>query len=432
MKKNKATKRAIITCILSLCMCVTMFIGGTYAWFTDNAKTGNTVITAGTLDVELLDAEGQSLEGKSLAFEGADENTLWEPGCTFNLQTVTVKNSGNLAFKYKVEISGVSGDIKLNDVIDWTIDYGFEGEENVLKAGESADITISAHMQESAGNDYQGLTIDNVAIAVYATQTTVESDSNGTDYDASAKYDKPLGKTELLELFASASANENGEVIINLEDNYEISNWETVALSSFSGKKVIINGNGKSISGLNAPLFKGNFTGVNGVEINDLIIKEANIVAENQNGMGVGAIVSYIEVVDNVTAFNRCKVINSTIKAINAQSASDDSGCAGGIMGYTSTNKVEFNGCEVSDCTIQGTRYAGGLIGMTYGSTFTNSTIKGCTLSCNPSYREADDVYSGLIAGHTLVNVSVIDGYTVSGNNIDTLVGRQTVVPTIK
>ena len=43
-------------------------------------------------------------------------------------------------------------------------------------------------MQESAGNSYQGLSIDGIGITVVATQDTVEADSNGTGYDAAAEY----------------------------------------------------------------------------------------------------------------------------------------------------------------------------------------------------------------------------------------------------
>ena len=41
-------------------------------------------------------------------------------------------------------------------------------------------------MQETAGNEYQGLSINGIAITVFATQDTVESDSYGHDYDKDA------------------------------------------------------------------------------------------------------------------------------------------------------------------------------------------------------------------------------------------------------
>ena len=41
-------------------------------------------------------------------------------------------------------------------------------------------------MQTTAGNEYQDEFIDGISITVYATQDTVEHDSFGNQYDASA------------------------------------------------------------------------------------------------------------------------------------------------------------------------------------------------------------------------------------------------------
>lgn len=43
-------------------------------------------------------------------------------------------------------------------------------------------------MQETAGNEYQNKSIENIAITVAATQDTVEFDSKGNQYDADAIY----------------------------------------------------------------------------------------------------------------------------------------------------------------------------------------------------------------------------------------------------
>ena len=107
-------------------------------------------------------------------------------GCTYELPELRVTNNGNLALKYKVRITGIKGSEKLNEVIDWTIDGATLGEEYHLLPEASQNITIKGHMQETAGNEYQGLKIENVAITVIAVQDTVESDSYGTTYDAQA------------------------------------------------------------------------------------------------------------------------------------------------------------------------------------------------------------------------------------------------------
>ena len=53
MENNKSTKRALLTSVLALLMCVAMLIGATFAWFTDTASTGVNKIQAGNLDVAL-------------------------------------------------------------------------------------------------------------------------------------------------------------------------------------------------------------------------------------------------------------------------------------------------------------------------------------------------------------------------------------------
>lgn len=188
MAKSKNTKRTLLASVLSTMLCIAMLIGSTFAWFTDTASTKVNKIQSGTLDVALVDAEGNSLEGKTLEWikaEGAEgEKVLWEPGCTYELQPVYVKNNGKLALKYKIVISGIVGDAELLDAIDFTygeLDVNAEGR---LAAGEtSAAITIKGHMKEDAGNEYQNKSIDGIGITVVATQNTVESDSYGNKYD---------------------------------------------------------------------------------------------------------------------------------------------------------------------------------------------------------------------------------------------------------
>ena len=153
-------------------------------------------IQAGTLDVQLLDEQGNSLERQTLSWkkaaDGANQAVLWEPGCTYELQPIVIKNAGNLALKYKIVISGIQGDAALNNAIEWTITNTSTvtalDADHALAAGASDTLTIKGHMREDAGNEYQGLSIDGIAITVVATQYTYESDSNNNQYDVNAEY----------------------------------------------------------------------------------------------------------------------------------------------------------------------------------------------------------------------------------------------------
>ena len=214
MNNKKATKRALLTSVMALVMCVVMLVGTTFAWFTDTASTGVNKIQAGNLDVALemwdgekwVDAENQTLNflQKQGEKQVPSEDILWEPGCRYQLPELRVVNKGNLALKYKIQITGIQGSAKLNEVIDWTMTMGSQdfvlGSEHSL-AAKTADngtasepIVIKGVMQTTAGNEYQGLSIDGIGITVYATQDTVENDSFGPDYDKNARYysDEPV------------------------------------------------------------------------------------------------------------------------------------------------------------------------------------------------------------------------------------------------
>ena len=212
--KKSTTKRSLLVSVLALVMCVTMLVGTTFAWFTDSASTSVNKIEAGRLNVSLQmkdnDGKWVSAEGKTLQFlvEGKipAEGTqiLWEPGCTYELPKLRIVNEGNLALKYKVVISGIQGNAELNKVIEWTMDGIELGTDVPLAKGESKDFTIKGHMLDEASNHYQGMTIDGIAITVYAKQDTVESDSKDNWYDKDAVY-----------ATAGASVKVDGNKVVN-------------------------------------------------------------------------------------------------------------------------------------------------------------------------------------------------------------------------
>ena len=237
MTNRKSTKRALLGSVVAMVLCLAMLVGATFAWFTDTASTGVNKIQAGNLDVQLqyatawdengnvtswADAQGRQLEFKKAA--GAENETiLWEPGCTYELPELRVVNKGNLALKYKVAITGINGSAKLNEVIDWTINDADLSADHSLSAGATSEaLTIKGHMKESAGNEYMNESIDGIAITVYATQDTVESDSFNSTYDESATY--PVANvTELKEALT------NGGVVAVTKDIQTNNSEDTAA-----------------------------------------------------------------------------------------------------------------------------------------------------------------------------------------------------------
>ncbi|MEF2717645.1 MAG: TasA family protein [Oscillospiraceae bacterium] len=244
MTNRKSTKRALLGSVVAMVLCLAMLVGATFAWFTDTASTGVNKIQAGNLDVQLVDENGNSLEGKTLEFKKAanaaeGEAVLWEPGCTYELPAVYVKNNGKLALKYKVTITGINGSAKLNDVIDWTINDADLSADHSLAAGATSEaLTIKGHMKESAGNEYMNESIDGIAITVAATQDTVENDSLGNTYDKDAKY--PIVAMDTLQELIN---NATEPVSAKLEGNIAGS------LTVPQGKEVTLDLNGFTLTG---------------------------------------------------------------------------------------------------------------------------------------------------------------------------------------
>ena len=155
MTNRKSTKRALLGSVMAMVLCMAMLVGATFAWFTDTASTGVNKIQAGNLDValEMKDAAGQwvSAEGKTLDFvkAAAGEQVLWEPGCTYTLPELRVVNNGNLALKYMIKITGIKGDAKLNEAIDWTI--GEDDGTPTLKSPDSPYLGKVTSVSNPAG-----------------------------------------------------------------------------------------------------------------------------------------------------------------------------------------------------------------------------------------------------------------------------------------
>ncbi len=292
MNNKRATKRALLTSVMALVMCVVMLAGTTFAWFTDTASTGVNKIQAGNLKVDIVDKEGTtSLDGKSLSFVKAGLTTdteitpaaeiLWEPGCRYLTQGFRIANKGNLALKWKAVVNkgttaANDGGFDLLDVIDFYLvtsrdvnDMGtplaeFTGN---LKKTEISDVYyIKGVMKTTAGNDYQGLTLDGISITVYATQYTHENDSFGPNYDANATYYPVLDAAgmkdalvnggnikvdanvdvgaDALVVAKDTTIDANGKTLTTTADIWDESKMDWSLISVRGGKTLTITGNG--------------------------------------------------------------------------------------------------------------------------------------------------------------------------------------------
>ena len=124
----KSKKSALLLSFTSLLLCFAMLAGSTFAWFTDTATTGVNQIKSGNLKVDIQNKEGNSLNGKTLKWvvneQVSESNVLWEPNCTYKLESFKIVNQGNLALKYQITINGITGDAKLLEAIEFIAKIG--------------------------------------------------------------------------------------------------------------------------------------------------------------------------------------------------------------------------------------------------------------------------------------------------------------------
>ena len=293
MNNKRATKRALLTSVMALVMCVVMLVGTTFAWFTDTASTGVNKIQAGNLKVDIIGETGNdhvekldftkkvnvTTDGGTTEVTPAAE-IFWEPGCRYLTEGFRIANKGNLALKWKAVVNkgttaANEGNFDLLDVIDFYLvrstdvnDMGTAlGEfSDSLKAKTNSDVYyIKGVMKTTAGNDYQGLTLDGISITVYATQDTVENDSFDNQYDKNATYypvldaagmkdalvnggnikvDANIAPTEALVATKKTTIDMNGKTIANTADVWktETNSWSLI--SARSGADLTITGNG--------------------------------------------------------------------------------------------------------------------------------------------------------------------------------------------
>ena len=276
MTSSKSTKRTLIYSTLALLMCVAMLIGTTFAWFTDTASTGVNKIVSGNLKVDIIGAKSDShiekLNFTKAATTDAEAGAeiLWEPGCRYLTEGFRIANKGNLALKWKAQVNtgttaANEGNFDLLDVIDfYLVTKAADGTETEtaldeftgnLKKTETSDVYyIKGVMQTTAGNDYQGLTLDGIGITVVATQATYEKDSIDDQYDKAAKY--PILVTTGDELQATVS-NATAPVNIVLANSITTNNFVIPA-----DKDVTLDLNGRTVknAGSHTILNQGHLT----------------------------------------------------------------------------------------------------------------------------------------------------------------------------
>ena len=289
MNNKRATKRALLTSVMALVMCVVMLLATPFAWFTDTASTGVNKIQAGNLDIEVeytLDGETwNDLDRATDIFQKG----LWEPGHT-EVVALKFKNNGNLALKYSInmnivdETAGINkfnqeyklsdylkvktlsqeasliGDICIgmafsarNDGLGYTATANFKDaavldHDLLLTPGEVGNYLImKVYMPETVGNEANAISTEKAAsirfgLNVVATQVTYEKDSFGNTYDKDATY--PVADAAALAASVADLANEgNKNVVVSVAQDMN----NIAGIKTAKGNTLTMDLNGKTL-----------------------------------------------------------------------------------------------------------------------------------------------------------------------------------------
>ena len=306
---------------------------------------------------------------------------------------------------------------------------GSKGEQKVTieanGTGISGDFNITAQKDaEAAKNEF------NITAGTFPGGINNDYLAPGANFDATTgevkmSYVAKIGDTEYPTLAdAFEATDKTGDTVIELLDDINMTgkSWTPVSVDGYHGQGVItLNGNGKTITGLSAPLFAGGFAGKSGIVIKDLTIAGADI-NDTTNNQGIGA---FINCVDSMT---RIELDNCHLK--NSKIVSTGGARVGGLIGWTSgynnqndgpvDTKVTLTNCSVENVTIEAKGSVGGLIGHAGANPATYHTITGCTvkdstLKCTEtgkSWRVGD------LVGTANVGQVTVDAATSASQNI--------------
>ena len=408
-----------------------------------NNQYGKTVFnnckfTNNTAGLSNLWNYGGETKVEECTFTGTRGIKMYNEGTLQNPPSIEIKNTNFTGMTEKAAIVvSKAANVTLNTVgaTDCTmglLQKDIEGSTDEQKVtieangtGISGDFNITAQKDaEAAKNEF------NITAGTFAGEINNDYLAPGANFDATTgevkmSYVAKIGDTEYPTLAdAFAAANKTGDTVIELLDDINMTgkNWTPVGVDGYHGQGVItLNGNGKTITGLSAPLFAGGFAGKSGIVIKDLTIAGADI-NDTTNNQGIGA---FINCVDSMT---RIELDNCHLK--NSKIVSTGDARVGGLIGWTSgynkpndgpvDTKVTLTNCSVENVTIEAKGSVGGLIGHAGANPATYHDITDCTVSgCTLTSTKDSGNYVGTLVGTANVGQITVDAASsASGNTL--------------
>lgn len=253
---KKSTNKALALSAIAVLACVSLLIGATFAWFTDSVTSAGNKIEAGTLQIDLEMLDGNDWVSIKEDPQPIFDYDRWEPGYT-EVKVLKIVNKGSLALKWVAKFQSAVELSELADVIDVYVltstgEIGYPDDRdlagytkvgtvaqfvNTLEqttygsllpqgtAGDVAYLGIALKMQESAGNQYQDLSLGGAFdIQIFATQYTYEEDSFDELYDENAWHPEMTVYTaeDLVAALSSAPAGTVVSIANDIEVNGDL------------------------------------------------------------------------------------------------------------------------------------------------------------------------------------------------------------------
>ncbi len=395
-------KKALLSSILTIALCLSLIVGSTFALFTSTSGT-NVAVTAGKVDVVATIENiklGTVLDSQlpETHYEIANGNELilkyMVPGdfITFDLK---VENKSDVTVLYRTLLK-VAKNTGLWEGLTVTIDEtSYDGLTKVSNwvslAPQNHPDTVSVKiaLPKDAGNEYQGKTC-----SVNYTVEAIQGNASVADPDADVTY---IYTANDLIAFSTNVATGNyyeGKTVLLMNDiDLAGSNFNGIGtgdISAYGGRTFwgTFDGQGYTISNMNVTSNtpKMAAAGLFSTVGNNAVIKNVKLVNAVVNSTKyAGGIVGYVHTGNGSTVtIENCQVTGSSVtSAPELVGAEYDNGDkVGGIVGYTVNATI--NNCKVENTVLSGYRDIGGIVGYANkGSVITNNSIDNVTVTIN-------------------------------------------------
>ena len=442
-------KRTILLSVLSIIMCLSLTVGGTFALFTSKSEV-NIAVTSANIDVKAsvtkaeYSFDSRLNEASNCTYEinsndGSLDIEYMMPGDTITA-TVSIENESNIAIKYKVTTE-VSGDLK-----DYLLITPAEKGWTFVEANGAIETqTVVITLPYEATNDAQTSTA-NVLITVQAIQGNVNfidewdgatdiswflENSNASEYTLSSA-EELAGLAALVDGTAAIPADGQANIPDNFDGTFagvtftlnsdvdleaydENGNrilFEPIGDASNADFSGVFDGNGHTIYNLrqdcnakHVALFGAVYKGT----VKNLVLEGA--LVEN-DGSGYAALICAYAGDAN---FENITLRDSTVVNYNHNTA--------GIVAWCSNNgtTTTFDGINIESSTTIGSWWGsydtrvGGIVGAM--NTGNNVVIKNSTIACQL------DVYNDVTSNYQwwnyrtagMVVADVRDNVTIDG-----------------